>query len=59
LQRDWARAEHRHEVTEIVKERCCGYSPGAESAAMKVYDAPASRKHRQNQRAVKRKEINA
>jgi nicotinamidase-related amidase len=59
LQRDWARAEHCHEVTEIVKERCCGYSPGTERATMMVHDAPASRKHKQNQRAVKRKEINA
>jgi hypothetical protein len=59
LQRDWARAEHYDEVTAIVKERCGGYSPGAERTAMTVHNAPASRKRKENQRTVKRKEINA
>ena len=59
LQRDWARAEHYDEVTAIVKERSRGYNLGAEHAAMTVHNAPTSRKHKQIQRAVKRKEINA
>ena len=42
FQRDWARAEHYDEVTAIVKERCRGYSPGAERPARKVHHAPAA-----------------
>ena len=59
FQRDWARGEHYEEVTAIVKERCCGYGPGAKRTARKVHKAPASRRLKQSQRAVKRKEINA
>ena len=59
LQRDWARTEHYDAVTAIVKEHCCGYSPGAERTARKAHNAPASRKHKQDQRSVKGREINA
>ncbi len=59
LQRDWARVEHYDEVTAIVKECCCGYGPGAERTALTVHNAPASRIRKQNQRTVKRKEVNA
>ncbi len=58
FQRDWARAEHHDEVTAIVKERCCGYSPGAGHATTMVRKAAASGNRRGSQRTVKGQEIN-
>jgi nicotinamidase-related amidase len=46
FQRDWARAEHYDAVTAIVKERCCGYSPGAERPARTVPNAPANHRRK-------------
>ena len=52
FQRDWARAEHYDEVTAIVKERCCGYSPGAKRHGMAVHTLPASGKRKESQRSA-------
>jgi nicotinamidase-related amidase len=57
FQRDWARAEHYEEVTAILKERCCGYSPGAERPARTLHNAPANRTRKQSQRITKQKVI--
>ena len=58
FQRDWARAEHYDEVTAIVKERCCGYAPGAERATAMIQTTAASGNRRRSQQTVKRKEFN-
>jgi nicotinamidase-related amidase len=58
FQRDWARAEHSDEVTAIVKERCCGYSSGADRPGRTVYSVPANGKRKESHRPAKRKEIN-
>ena len=59
FQRDWARAEHYDEVTAIVKDRCCGYSPGRRTPRQDTSRCSRRRKRKQNQQTVKRKEINA
>jgi nicotinamidase-related amidase len=58
FQCDWARAEHCDEVTAIVKERCCGYAPGAERPATMIQTTAASGNRRRSQQTVKRKEFN-
>ena len=58
FQRDWARAEHYDEVTAIVKERCCGYAPGAERATTMIQTTAGSGNRRGSQQTVKRKEFN-
>ena len=58
FQRDWARADHRDEVTAIVKERCCGYSPGAERPGRTVHSVPANGKRKESRRTAKRKAMN-
>jgi nicotinamidase-related amidase len=57
FQRDWARAEHCHEVTEILKERCCGHGPSAERTAMTVHTAHVSRRRKEDQRIGKGKVV--
>jgi nicotinamidase-related amidase len=52
FQRDWARAEHRAEVTAIVRQRCGGDFAEATARATRVEHAPAGRQLKGRQRTA-------
>jgi len=58
FQRDWARAEHRAEVTAIVKQRCGGETPGAKPSGTPAHSVADARERNVSQEAGRERQLN-